>query len=77
MRPDGQSHIINGADGPDGWNSSSFSFNSEDRFGASSFPVEREPYVRKYVEVNCIEGSMDKKWSSQDFPWTNKLEVCI
>ncbi|KAL7205828.1 hypothetical protein ACSBR2_018699 [Camellia fascicularis] len=73
-RADAQSQIINRADGYDGWNSSSFS-SSVDMFGASSFPVEREPYVPKYVEVNYIEGSNDKKWSSRDFPWTNKLEA--
>ncbi|XP_057464955.1 ATP-dependent DNA helicase Q-like 4A isoform X2 [Actinidia eriantha] len=74
MRSNAQSHIVNGAVGYDGWNSSSFSLSSVDRFGASSFPVEREQYVPKNVEVNYIEGSNDKKWSSQDFPWTNKLE---
>lgn len=73
-RADAQSQIINRADGYDGWNSSSFS-SSVDMFGASSFPVEREPYVPKYVEVNYIEGSNDKKWSSRDFPWTNKMEA--
>lgn len=73
-RADAQSQIINRADGYDGWNSSSFS-SSVDMFGASSFPVEREQYVPKYVEVNYIEGSNDKKWSSRDFPWTNKMEA--
>ncbi|GFY88536.1 DNA helicase [Actinidia rufa] len=74
MRSNAQSHIVNGAVGYDGWNSSSFSFSSVDRFGASSFPVEREQYVPKNVEVNYIEGSNDKKWSSRDFLWTKKLE---
>ncbi|XAR56334.1 DNA helicase [Bertholletia excelsa] len=75
LRSDAQSHVGNGAYTCDWRNSSSFSFAAEDRFGVSSFPMEREPYVPKYVEVNYIEGSNDKKWSSRDFPWTNKLET--
>jgi bloom syndrome protein len=39
--------------------------------------MEREPYIPKYVEVNYIEGSNDKKCSSGNFPWTKKLEVLI
>lgn len=58
------------------WNSPSVSFSSVDRFGASSCPV-REPFIPKVVEVNYIEGSIDPKWSTDNFPWTKKLEVCI
>jgi len=45
----------------------------------SSAPVERERYKPRIIEVNYIEGSNDKRWSSRDFPWTKKLEVktCI
>ncbi|CAN6703529.1 unnamed protein product [Malus baccata var. baccata] len=46
----------------------------QDRLGFSSCPVEREPCISKFVEVNYIEGSKDKKWSSDNFPWTKKLE---
>ncbi|VVA38643.1 Hypothetical predicted protein [Prunus dulcis] len=56
-------------------NSSSVSFSSVDGFGFSSCPVEREPYIPKFVEVNYIEGSNDNKWSSNNFPWTKKLEA--
>lgn len=60
------------------WNlSSSVPFSSVDRLGVSSYSVEREPYIPKIIEVNYIEGSNDRKWSSGDFPWTKKLEVCI
>lgn len=72
MRSDAQSYICNGSNLNDRWNS----FSSVDGFGASSFPVEREQYVPKYSDVNYIEGSNDKKWSSRDFPWTKKMEVC-
>ncbi|KZV22716.1 DNA helicase (RECQl4A) isoform 2 [Dorcoceras hygrometricum] len=51
---------------------SSFSFYSTDRVGISA---GREPYVPKYIEVNYIEGSTDKKWSSRDFSWTKELEA--
>ncbi|KAL6284699.1 hypothetical protein ACE6H2_015628 [Prunus campanulata] len=56
-------------------NSSSVSFSSVDGFGFSSCPVEREPYIPKFVEINYIEGSNDNKWSSNNFPWTKKLEA--
>ncbi|KAA8536559.1 hypothetical protein F0562_029037 [Nyssa sinensis] len=75
MRFDSQVHIRNESDGSDKWNSSSYSFSSVDRFSVTSGPVEREPYVPKYVEINYIEGSNDKKWSNRDFPWTKKLEA--
>ncbi|KAL3598122.1 hypothetical protein D5086_006040 [Populus alba] len=44
-------------------------------FGVSSVPLEREPYIPSFVEVNYIEGSNDPKWSSTNFPWTKKLEA--
>uniref|UniRef100_A0A5B7ATW1 DNA 3'-5' helicase n=1 Tax=Davidia involucrata TaxID=16924 RepID=A0A5B7ATW1_DAVIN len=75
MRLDSQVHMRNEPDGYDRLNSSTYSFSSVDRFSVMSGPVEREPYVPKYVEVNYIEGSNDKKWSSRDFPWTKKLEA--
>jgi bloom syndrome protein len=40
-----------------------------------SGPVEREPFIPKIIEVNYIEGSGDKRWSSRDFSWTKELEV--
>lgn len=61
----------------DNWNSSSLSFDVTGGNGLSTAPVEREPYIPKYLEVNYIDGSNDKKWSCRDFPWTKKLEVCI
>ncbi|KAF1882424.1 hypothetical protein Lal_00039072, partial [Lupinus albus] len=51
------------------------SFSSVDTYGTSSGPVEREAFIPKIIEVNYIEGSGDKRWSSLDFPWTKKLEV--
>ncbi|CAK9187066.1 unnamed protein product, partial [Ilex paraguariensis] len=74
MRLDGQFDISNEPEGFNRWNSSSVSFSSADKIGFSLAPVEREPYVPKYVEVNYIEGSNDQKWSSRDFHWTKKLE---
>ncbi|KAK4739629.1 hypothetical protein R3W88_003326 [Solanum pinnatisectum] len=59
----------------DNWNSSSLSFDATGGYGLSTAPVEREPYIPKYLEVNYIDGSNDKKWSSRDFPWTKKLEA--
>ncbi|KAH0783247.1 hypothetical protein KY290_002845 [Solanum tuberosum] len=59
----------------DNWNSSSLSFDVTGGYGLSTAPVEREPYIPKYLEVNYIDGSNDKKWSSRDFPWTKKLEA--
>ncbi|XP_061337155.1 ATP-dependent DNA helicase Q-like 4A [Gastrolobium bilobum] len=53
----------------------SFSLFSVDQYGMSSGPVEREAFIPKIIEVNYIEGSGDKRWSSQDFPWTKMLEV--
>ncbi|KAF3637063.1 ATP-dependent DNA helicase Q-like 4A, partial [Capsicum annuum] len=59
----------------DNWNSSSLSFDVTGGYGPSTAPVEREPYIPKYLEVNYVDGSNDKKWSSRDFPWTKKLEA--
>ncbi|XP_055816296.1 ATP-dependent DNA helicase Q-like 4A isoform X2 [Solanum dulcamara] len=59
----------------DNWNASSLSFDATGGYGLSTAPVEREPYIPKYLEVNYIDGSNDKKWSSRDFPWTKKLEA--
>ncbi|XP_010533955.1 PREDICTED: ATP-dependent DNA helicase Q-like 4A isoform X2 [Tarenaya hassleriana] len=58
----------------DNWYMPSDSF-SADRYGPSSGLIEREQYIPKIIDVNYIEGSNDKKWSSRDFPWTKKLEV--
>ncbi|CAN6703528.1 unnamed protein product [Malus baccata var. baccata] len=74
MRFDSQVHPHNESGGYERCNSSSVSFSSVDRLGFSSCPVEREPCISKFVEVNYIEGSKDKKWSSDNFPWTKKLE---
>ncbi|OWM84899.1 ATP-dependent DNA helicase Q-like 4A isoform X2 [Punica granatum] len=56
-----------------GWSTSSVSFTSSDLFGVSN-PVDRGSYIPKFVEVNYIEGSIDKKWSNRNFPWAKKLE---
>ncbi|XP_023553062.1 ATP-dependent DNA helicase Q-like 4A isoform X1 [Cucurbita pepo subsp. pepo] len=56
------------------WNSMGSSYPDE-RFGMSSGPVEREPYIPKVIDVNYIEGSNDKKWSSLNFSWTKELEA--
>ncbi|KAF3777388.1 ATP-dependent DNA helicase Q-like 4A [Nymphaea thermarum] len=37
--------------------------------------VEREAFAPKLLDVNYIDGSSDKKWSSRDFPWTRQLEA--
>ncbi|KAL9250392.1 ATP-dependent DNA helicase Q-like 4A-like protein [Drosera capensis] len=59
----------------DRFNLSSTMAPSLDPLGFSSVPMEREPYVPKFIEVNYTEASNDKKWSSRDFSWTKKLEV--
>ncbi|KAF8019499.1 hypothetical protein BT93_G0242 [Corymbia citriodora subsp. variegata] len=66
-------HLQNEPGGCDRWNSPSVSFTS-DRFPVSSGPVDRDSYIQKPVDVNYIEGSVDKKWSSRSFPWTKSLE---
>ncbi|KAG9147521.1 hypothetical protein Leryth_007320 [Lithospermum erythrorhizon] len=58
--------------GFDRWNSTSTAFSSTELFPMG--PGEREPFIPKYVDVNYIEGSNDKKWSSRHFPWTKSLE---
>lgn len=57
-----------------GWSTSSVSFAPSDSFGMSN-PVDRGSYIPKFNEVNYIEGSVDRKWSDNNFPWTKKLEV--
>ncbi|KAG8368802.1 hypothetical protein BUALT_Bualt15G0084600 [Buddleja alternifolia] len=73
-RLDSQFEAHNESRGFDRWDSSSVPFYSTDGFGASMAPVEREPYVPKYVDINYIEGSIDKQWRSRKFSWTKKLE---
>ncbi|XP_004485478.1 ATP-dependent DNA helicase Q-like 4A [Cicer arietinum] len=70
-RYDGQAYTGNGTYGP----SYQSSFLSADMCGMPSGPVEREPFIPKIIEVNYIEGSGDKRWSSRDFSWTKELEV--
>ncbi|OAY39796.1 ATP-dependent DNA helicase Q-like 4A isoform X1 [Manihot esculenta] len=70
-----QFQLPNGPGGHENWNLPSVSFSSVDRFGLSSGPVDREPYIPKFIEVNYIEGSNDPKWSSTNFSWTKKLEA--
>jgi len=48
---------------------------SVDKYSISSGPVERDAFIPKIIEVNYIEGSGDKRWSSHDFSWTKELEV--
>ncbi|XP_057978261.1 ATP-dependent DNA helicase Q-like 4A isoform X2 [Malania oleifera] len=75
MRFDALIHDRNELGNYEKWNSSSVSFSSVDTSSFSHGPVEREPYIPKYVGVNYIEGSSEKKWSSGNFPWTKKLEA--
>lgn len=75
MRLDTQFQFHNGPDGFDRLNSSSASF--VDRYGVSSTPVDRQPFIPKFSEVSYIEGSNDEEWSRRDFTWTKKLEVFI
>ncbi|XP_041012179.1 ATP-dependent DNA helicase Q-like 4A [Juglans microcarpa x Juglans regia] len=75
MKFDAPVNLPNEVGGYERWNSPLVSFSSIDSFGISSGPIEREPYIPKYVEVNYIEGSNDKKWSNVNFPWTKKLEA--
>ncbi|KAJ1385672.1 P-loop containing nucleoside triphosphate hydrolase [Sesbania bispinosa] len=69
---DAQTYMDNGRCGS---SFQSVSFFSVDKYGMPSGPVEREAFIPKIIEVNYIEGSGDKRWSSQDFPWTRELEV--
>nr|XP_043624534.1 ATP-dependent DNA helicase Q-like 4A isoform X2 [Erigeron canadensis] len=75
VRLDDQFYMNNKTDGYSKWDPSSLSCSSVGNFVDLSTPMEREPYVRKYVEVNYTEGSDDKKWSNRDFSWTKKLEA--
>ncbi|XP_009787118.1 ATP-dependent DNA helicase Q-like 4A isoform X2 [Nicotiana sylvestris] len=75
IRLDTQFHGYNESGGFGNWNSSSLSFDVTGGYGLSTAPVEREPYIPKYLDVKYTEGSNDKKWSSRDFPWTKKLEA--
>ncbi|GFP99215.1 ATP-dependent DNA helicase q-like 4a [Phtheirospermum japonicum] len=74
-RLDSQFQANNEPYGFDRWGSSSTSFYSTDGFGVSNAPLEREPYVPKYIDINYIDGSSDQKWSSREFAWTKQLEV--
>ncbi|KAL6517738.1 hypothetical protein OROMI_033439 [Orobanche minor] len=74
-RLDSQFQAINDPYGFDRWGPSSTSFYSTDGFGVSNAPPEREPYIPKYIEINYIDGSTDKKWSSREYAWTKKLEA--
>ncbi|XP_050375562.1 ATP-dependent DNA helicase Q-like 4A [Argentina anserina] len=75
MRFNSEFHLNKEGGGYAEWNSSSVSSSSTDKFGFSSFPVEREPYIPKFVDVNYIEGSNDNKWRDGSFPWTKELEA--
>lgn len=75
MRLDDQFYMNNETNGPDRWSSPSVSYSSVGNNNISSAPMEREPFVPKYVDVTYIDGSNDKNWSKTDFPWTKKLEV--
>lgn len=77
MRFDAQVHLRNEPDNYENWNTPSVSFSSTDRSVVTPYPVEKEPYIPKLIEVNYIEGSSDKQWSTGNFPWTKKLEVLI
>ncbi|CAN6458885.1 unnamed protein product [Victoria cruziana] len=48
---------------------------SIDRKSSTIYSVEREAFAPKLMDVNYIDGSSDKKWSSRDFPWTRQLEA--
>ncbi|GKB23104.1 ATP-dependent DNA helicase Q-like 4A protein [Tanacetum coccineum] len=74
IRLDDQFSMQNYTDGNNKWDPPSLSCSSGGNFGKFSAPVERD-YVRKYVEVNYMEGSDDKKWSKRDFSWSKKLEA--
>ncbi|BAT86759.1 hypothetical protein VIGAN_05006800 [Vigna angularis var. angularis] len=69
---DTQAYMGNGTRGSTFQSLPSFSV---DNYSTSSGPVEREEFIPKIIEVNYIEGSGDKRWSSHDFPWTKELEV--
>ncbi|ESQ29381.1 hypothetical protein EUTSA_v10023226mg [Eutrema salsugineum] len=59
----------------DNWNMPRDYLLSEDRYGLSSGPVERERHVPEIIDVTYTDGSNDTKWCSRDFPWTKNLEI--
>uniref|UniRef100_A0A803LEA9 DNA 3'-5' helicase n=1 Tax=Chenopodium quinoa TaxID=63459 RepID=A0A803LEA9_CHEQI len=75
MRLDNQFNNFDESNGYNHCDLSSVSFSSTGRFEFSSAPMERESYKPRIVDVNYIEGSNDRKWSSWDFPWTKNLEL--
>ncbi|KAL8520083.1 hypothetical protein ACS0TY_010858 [Phlomoides rotata] len=74
-RLDSQFQANNALYGSDRWDSSSISNHTSDGIGVPTAPLERVPYVPKYIDINYIDGSTDKKWSSRGFSWTKKLEA--
>ncbi|KAF5207099.1 Atp-dependent dna helicase q-like 4a, partial [Thalictrum thalictroides] len=75
LKFDSQVHICTEPGISNKWVAPSTSPSTFDRFGGQQTSVEREAFIPKFGEVNYIEGSNDKRWSSCDFPWTNRLEV--
>ncbi|KAL5562840.1 hypothetical protein UlMin_032587 [Ulmus minor] len=74
-RFDAQVHLRNEPGAYENYSASSVSFSAVDRFDVFSGTVEREPYIPKIINVNYLDGSSDKKWTSVNFPWTKKLEA--
>lgn len=74
-RLDSQFQASNAQYGSDRLGSSSISNHTFDGMGVPTAPLERAPFVPKNIEINYIDGSTDKKWSSRGFSWTKKLEV--
>lgn len=74
VRFNSQVHIGNELGNSGTW-SSMTPFSYTDRTSILPAHVEREMFTPKLVDVNYIEGSSDKRWKSEDFPWTKKLEV--
>ncbi|KAL5580398.1 hypothetical protein UlMin_012840 [Ulmus minor] len=70
-----QVHLRNEPGAYKNYSASSVSFFAVVRFDFFSGTVEREPYIPKIINVNYLDGSSDKKWTSVNFPWTNKLEA--
>ncbi|XP_038989126.1 ATP-dependent DNA helicase Q-like 4A [Phoenix dactylifera] len=69
-----QVHIGNEPGNSGTW-SSMAPFSYTDRTSILSAHTEREMFTPKLVDVNYMEGSSDKRWKSEDFPWTKKLEA--
>ncbi|KAL5538281.1 hypothetical protein UlMin_046296, partial [Ulmus minor] len=74
-RFDTQVHLRNEPGAYKNCSASSVSFFAVVRFDFFSGTVEREPYIPKIINVNYLDGSSDKKWTSVNFPWTKKLEL--